>query len=266
MNLDELKRRQETSFIAAQEREKKIALIKAAAGKVEQAFESARDEIASRIDEYLTQVGIKFTKRTTDFGIKFVFSDVDYSLELTDFGVSWINNRFYKGKVYESFEDSRHVREDLLKLSLEEIHSLTFMIRVSIKFKYLESLLIWRSNEDSGRVINAAISLLNGKSIKEFDRREFRLEEGSICFVATVVYGTEQAKEVQVLKNFRDEFLARYVFGRMFLKSYNKWSPYLAGAIENSPVAKIIAKTVVVRPAVLIAIAYYKFAHRRHNS
>lgn len=45
------------------------------------------------------------------------------------------------------------------------------------------------------------------------------------CYVATMVYGSYEAPEVWVLRNFRDRFLARFYFGRKFISWYYKNSP-----------------------------------------
>lgn len=45
------------------------------------------------------------------------------------------------------------------------------------------------------------------------------------CYVATMVYGSYEAPEVWVLRNFRDRFLARFFFGRKFISWYYKNSP-----------------------------------------
>ena len=44
--------------------------------------------------------------------------------------------------------------------------------------------------------------------------------EGSGCFVATVVYGDRYAPEVQALRTFRDQVLAKHFLGRAFIRSY----------------------------------------------
>ena len=41
-----------------------------------------------------------------------------------------------------------------------------------------------------------------------------------ICFIATVVYGNENATEVQVLRNFRDNELNQSLLGRKFVRAY----------------------------------------------
>ena len=45
------------------------------------------------------------------------------------------------------------------------------------------------------------------------------------CYVATCVYGSYDCPQVWTLRRFRDERLARCVFGRLFIKIYYAVSP-----------------------------------------
>ncbi len=54
------------------------------------------------------------------------------------------------------------------------------------------------------------------------------------CYVATMVYGSYEAPEVWVLRNFRDRFLARFYFGRKFISWYYKNSPAFVEQYKNA--------------------------------
>jgi hypothetical protein len=47
----------------------------------------------------------------------------------------------------------------------------------------------------------------------------------SSCYVATMVYGSSNATEVIILKDFRDRKLSRFGLGRIFISLYYKYSP-----------------------------------------
>lgn len=53
------------------------------------------------------------------------------------------------------------------------------------------------------------------------------------CYIATAVYGSYNAKEVLVLRKFRDTFLNRYYIGRLFIKTYYAVSPSMANKLKN---------------------------------
>lgn len=58
-------------------------------------------------------------------------------------------------------------------------------------------------------------------------------EQKSKCFIATAAYGSPFAKEVQILRNFRDKKLKNNFFGLLFIEFYYKISP---------PIAKLVGK------------------------
>ena len=53
------------------------------------------------------------------------------------------------------------------------------------------------------------------------------------CFIATAVYGSKMADEVQVLRNFRDRYLMKNETGRAFVQFYYEVSPRLAAHIAE---------------------------------
>jgi hypothetical protein len=55
------------------------------------------------------------------------------------------------------------------------------------------------------------------------------------CFIATAVYGSPGAAEVQPFYRFRDEMLVNSFFGRLFIRFYYLVSPWLARFISNKP-------------------------------
>lgn len=53
------------------------------------------------------------------------------------------------------------------------------------------------------------------------------------CYIASCVYGSYNAKEVWVLRRYRDSFLSTNLFGRFFIKIYYKVSPILLKFFSN---------------------------------
>lgn len=68
------------------------------------------------------------------------------------------------------------------------------------------------------------------------------------CFIATAVYGSENAEQVIILKTFRDEFLSAQRIGKWFINIYYFASPPLARLIGFSLVLRKIARTIIVEP------------------
>ena len=54
------------------------------------------------------------------------------------------------------------------------------------------------------------------------------------CYIATAVYGSYDAPEVLVLRQFRDQTLQKYALGRLFISTYYFISPKLIDIIKNN--------------------------------
>ena len=72
------------------------------------------------------------------------------------------------------------------------------------------------------------------------------------CFIATAAYGTPMAKEIEILRKFRDEYLLTNPLGQAFVDFYYKVSPPMAEFITEHPNLKPIVR-VGLLPAVAIS-------------
>lgn len=77
---------------------------------------------------------------------------------------------------------------------------------------------------------------------------------GGGCFIATVAYGSENAREVLVLRKFRDLYLLDNAPGRAFVRLYYRFSPPFASFIASRPALKRVVRTGLA-PAVAFASA-----------
>jgi len=74
----------------------------------------------------------------------------------------------------------------------------------------------------------------------------------SRCFIATAAYGTPMAAEVQILREFRDEYLLTNPLGQAFVDFYYKISPPIAEFITEHPSLKPIVRAGLM-PAVAMS-------------
>ncbi len=65
---------------------------------------------------------------------------------------------------------------------------------------------------------------------------------GGGCFIATAAYGSYLAPEVQILRNFRDEYLMTNALGREFVAFYYQKSPLLANYISKYEVLRTLTR------------------------
>lgn len=70
---------------------------------------------------------------------------------------------------------------------------------------------------------------------------------GSNCFIATAAYGSPVAREVQLLREFRNRYLLSHAPGRRLVVIYNTLSPSVARAIAQSDALRGLVR-IVLRP------------------
>jgi len=66
---------------------------------------------------------------------------------------------------------------------------------------------------------------------------------GGGCFIATAAYGSPMAREVQILREFRNRYLLSHTPGRQLVGVYNSLSPPLARAIAQSDALRSLVRT-----------------------
>lgn len=67
----------------------------------------------------------------------------------------------------------------------------------------------------------------------KYQLSEINTRDTSACYIATMAYGDYDHPQVMVLREFRDEVLARSRAGRWFIKTYYRYSPALVQKLEN---------------------------------
>ena len=77
--------------------------------------------------------------------------------------------------------------------------------------------------------------------------------EGEPCFIATATYGTPMAEEIEILRQFRDEYLLTSPVGQALIDLYYRVSPPIAGFITDHPSLKPIVRAGLL-PAVAVSV------------
>ena len=87
----------------------------------------------------------------------------------------------------------------------------------------------------------------------ELVKKKYKEAQKRGCFIATSVYGTPQAKELDTLREFRDRILLKEPLGELFTRTYYKISPPIAGLISRAKILRKLVGWTIVFPAVKIS-------------
>jgi hypothetical protein len=91
------------------------------------------------------------------------------------------------------------------------------------------------------------------KESKEFidkfaEKHNIYLKKG--CFIATACYGSHYAREVQLLRNYRDDVLLKTATGKKLVIAYYFISPPIAKTIEHSEKLKYVIRKYILAPLI----------------
>ena len=75
------------------------------------------------------------------------------------------------------------------------------------------------------------------------------------CFIATAAYGTPAAKQIDVLREFRDGVLLKSTVGSQFVALYYQFSPPIADVIAGNEVLRTLVRELLVDPIVWVVEA-----------
>jgi hypothetical protein len=78
---------------------------------------------------------------------------------------------------------------------------------------------------------------------------------GSGCFIATAAYGTPMAGEIEILRQFRDEYLLTNPLGQALVGLYYRVSPPIAEFIIEHPSLKPIVRAGLAPAVAMSAVA-----------
>ncbi len=73
-------------------------------------------------------------------------------------------------------------------------------------------------------------------------------KESGGCFIATAVYGSYEAEQVRVLRDFRDKHLLEKALGRIFVEAYYATSPHIVQFIKTNRKVKAAIRNGILDP------------------
>ena len=96
--------------------------------------------------------------------------------------------------------------------------------------------------------VSAIVNNVNGTDMQTW----VWIVEPSPCFIATAAYGTALHEDIDVLRDFRDEYLMPYPAGRAVVKIYYTTSPPIAEVIRENAGLRTAVREGLVKPLVRI--------------
>ena len=75
-------------------------------------------------------------------------------------------------------------------------------------------------------------------------------EKEGPCFIATAVYGSSEAEDLDVLRSFREQVLMPTTLGKALVNTYYSTSPTIADAMRQNEGLKMAVKTLLVVPVI----------------
>jgi hypothetical protein len=97
-----------------------------------------------------------------------------------------------------------------------------------------------------------------GSGIDMSDEEHDKVDGKSGCFVATACYGSPMAPEVATFRRWRDRDLKTSSPGRLFVRTYYRFSPGPADLIRGSPAARWLVRAAILEPMRLLVRARLK--------
>ena len=125
--------------------------------------------------------------------------------------------------------------QSTLKINIENLNISIKLIK-ELKHLNLDSETLDYVNRNQKVLLNNLnIARESKNNINSYSSNTYSSPESSSdgCYIATMAYGNYDNPQVMKLRVFRDEFLKKYFFGRIFISVYYEFSPILVNRLRN---------------------------------
>jgi hypothetical protein len=109
---------------------------------------------------------------------------------------------------------------------------------------------VGEQNNAVRKAADEGLAALRAKEEEIESGRSQAAGEGIDCFIATAVYGSSSAEEIDILRNFRDDVLLRSDAGRDYVDFYYAASPPLARFIAEREWLRVLVREALIDPLV----------------
>jgi tetratricopeptide (TPR) repeat protein len=187
-----------------------------------------------------------------------IFSEPIYKMQLSSLAAGY-------GMVKDSIRHNKGVEQATAYLE-EKLHLFDYLsippllLLLALGELYEDKRDIESARRTFRRILEAPVNRVDDENegdIREAARQKLQTLDSpdrkqSGCFIATAVYGGRDTIELEVLQQFRDDFLLRYRLGRLFVNLYYLLSPPCAKLVGKSRLTKKLTEKLLLRPIVAI--------------
>lgn len=105
--------------------------------------------------------------------------------------------------------------------------------------------MLWEDECKQEKMFDREQRIKNQRNKSSFNNKNAKTEQKEGCYVATCVYGSYDCPEVWTLRRFRDYYLYKNIFGKLFIKLYYAISPKIVGVFGGKNYFKNFFKSVL---------------------
>ena len=98
-----------------------------------------------------------------------------------------------------------------------------------------------------------AVYLCDKHKKKVIDDEIYCKEHESECFIATAVFGTPLDPKIDLLRDFRDQWILSKPLGRAAVYTYYEISPSIARIARRNDIVRNVLRRMIVQPALKLA-------------
>ncbi|MHA2116742.1 MAG: CFI-box-CTERM domain-containing protein [Candidatus Thorarchaeota archaeon] len=98
-----------------------------------------------------------------------------------------------------------------------------------------------------------SVFLCDKHAKKVIDDEIYCKEHESECFIATAVFGTSLDPKIDLLRDFRDQWILSKPFGQALVNTYYEISPPIARIAKRNEIVRDVLRRTIVQPALKLA-------------
>ncbi|MGY5864452.1 MAG: CFI-box-CTERM domain-containing protein [Candidatus Thorarchaeota archaeon] len=98
-----------------------------------------------------------------------------------------------------------------------------------------------------------SVFLCDTHAKKLIDDEIYCKEHESECFIATAVFGTSLDPKIDLLRDFRDQWILSKPFGQALVYTYYEISPPIARIARRNEIVRDVLRRTIVQPALKLA-------------